>query len=405
MSFLSVSKRPIRVAIFNVKYSPNLGDGIIADCLESGLKAANPLIEPYSIDLAGRSTFSNAPASRRYALLNFLEAMPSSLRRTIVPLALQVLVAFRLRKHWAKRLRGADAAVIGGGALIADTDQNFPIKLSAALTLCSRLRLPVAISHVGVSAKWSQSGRRRFLDALSKARIISATVRDRASVKSWGALVGHHHNEPGVVPDPGLLAGEVYSLHRTREDRVPCVGVCVTNPLVLRLHGEGNQESAQLAQWFAATVIALKARGYHPVLFTDGSPEDEQFKQAVKGRLEDCDGISVADRFADPSELARGVAGFDALVAHRLHACIIAYSCGVPAVGLTWDRKLDRFFESVGRERFVCDPRSFSPFETVDLLREAMFTPIDDALYKKTIAGCRDGIADLAIQLQDSVAR
>ncbi len=44
----------------------------------------------------------------------------------------------------------------------------------------------------------------------------------------------------------------------------------------------------------------------------------------------------------------------DVLIAHRLHACVIAYALAIPAVGLAWDSKLDAFFESVGRAAYIC---------------------------------------------------
>ena len=70
---------------------------------------------------------------------------------------------------------------------------------------------------------------------------------------------------------------------------------------------------------------------------------------------------------ADPGELAHAIARFDCVLAHRLHACIVAYSYRIPAVGFAWDRKLDSFFAQCDRSRFMTDPRETSPESLVAL--------------------------------------
>lgn len=82
------------------------------------------------------------------------------------------------------------------------------------------------------------------------------------------------------------------------------------------------------------------------------------------GTLED-DGV-VADQiaaqwpalrripdFAHPSAAKSHIAGLDALVGARMHACIAAFSSGVPVVPVSYSRKFEGLFGSLGYTRLV----------------------------------------------------
>ena len=393
---------PPRVAIFNVKYSPNLGDGVIAECLEHALRRCRPGLEVISVDLAGRGSFSQWSGRQRRAILGLMEGANPILRRRFVPLAISLVVRFRLKSGWEARLDGCDFAIIGGGALIADADQNFPIKLSTALALCTKRRIPVAIGHVGVSSRWSEPGRRRFARALKETRLVSLSFRDPASRDAWQEMFGGHGMpSPEVALDPGLLARETYGCRPvTRMTRRPLVGLCITNPMVLRLHGEGPHDSRYTREWFDGVVRGFVERGDEVVLFTNGSPEDETFKDAIYAGLENKVSVTVADRPSRPRDLALLIGGLDAVLAHRLHACIVAYSYGVPAVGLKWDAKLVRFFKLTERDDFVLSTGSASPDESVALIHAAMADPPDERVRQRISSECREGITRLAARIE-----
>jgi hypothetical protein len=100
----------VKIALLNVKYSPNLGDGLLSECLERELSAALPGAQVVSIDLAGREIYRDHGASRRGRAIAVLEHLPSWARRHVVRLALTALVRLRLRRHFRDRLAGVDAS-------------------------------------------------------------------------------------------------------------------------------------------------------------------------------------------------------------------------------------------------------------------------------------------------------
>ena len=382
-------------AIFNVKFSPNLGDGLIAECLESALHAARPELAPKSIDLAGRTRYDPATGRNRRRLLRGLGHLPTPVRAALMPPLLTVYARTLLRPKWRRQLAASDVAVIGGGALLADADQNFPVKLSQVLKLCAEMERPVAIAHVGVTPGWSAGGRARFLDALRRVRLLKVTVRDRSSLTRFNTEFGDIAPAPQLGLDPGLLCRDTYGpvvrdAERTR------IGLCLTDPLVLELHGEGRIDIDRYRAWLGAVIERLAARPGELVLFTNGSPEDEEFAAELLRKFRGLGDIQLAARPKRPADLARLVGGLECVVAHRLHACIAAYSYSVPAVGLTWDRKLDHFFDLVGRSNHLVDWRGTSPGSCVAAIERALADPIDPAAHAATLAQCRADIADLA---------
>ena len=62
--------------------------------------------------------------------------------------------------------------------------------------------------------------------------------------------------------------------------------------------------------------------------------------------------VRVPD-FASPSAAKSHIAGLDLLVAARMHACIAAFSAGVPVVPVSYSRKFEGLFGSLGYIRLV----------------------------------------------------
>lgn len=387
-------------ALFNVKYSPNLGDGIIAECLESALSRSTPRIECRSIDLAGRQGFDARSGTGRRLLLQAMERLPVRIRQTALPAFISAMVRFYLRPRWKEAIDTCDSAVIGGGNLLADADQNFPIKLSSVLRLCGERRIPVAISHVGVTPNWSGEGRSRFENALSAVRLVDVSVRDSRSAASYRREFPRSDHKPRVALDPGLLCCETYGApERSAALGRKRVGLCITHPLVLRLHGEGDVDGDLFKRWLRAVAERAVVKGLDLVVFTNGSPEDEAFAEEFLATLANPTQVAKPARFTSPGALARYIGGLDCVVAHRLHACIAAYSYRVPAIGFSWDRKLDSFFGLVGRSHYVVDWRETGPAQLVALIERALSDPPKAPQHAEILEECRSGIADLASAL------
>lgn len=394
-----------RIALLNVKYSPNLGDGIIAECLESELSRLRPEWQVESIDLAGREEYGSGLDAGRERVLRMLDSLPFSLRRLAAAAALSLLISTKYRPRWKRRIAGISGAIVGGGQLFADTDLNFPLKLRAILAVVGRARAPVAVFGVGVARELSKQARSLFLAGLRKVSLCHVAVRDGASRFNWD-----RHFTPGGIPraqlccDPGLLAEEVYAPAGRGTRAKPLIGIGIVNPRTLDLHSHDDDDfSIGVARDFwVGLARALLARGYDVALFTNGPHDDELFLESVLAAAED-PRILRPQRPQTPAELAAMIAGFDCVAAHRLHACILAYAMRIPSVGLSWDPKLEAFFASVGRRDYVANHTEVEAGEIAALVESALAAGIDPAIHARTIATTRRAIEDCALALDQAI--
>jgi polysaccharide pyruvyl transferase WcaK-like protein len=386
----------MRVALLNLRYSPNLGDVLLCECLEFGIRKAGP--DVLQLDITGRRDFPKENRSR-LAMLAVLQRLPRALRQVLA----RVVLGRSLRRtlpYWQEQLALVDGAVLGGGNLLADADLNFPLKVAAVFKAVAAAGLPAAVHAVGVSDNWSRSGATLFRDALAGVRLVRAAVRDPKSREIWIRRLGPAGiAPPAIVRDPGLLAAECYPGRERPASAATRVGFCVTHPVALSYHADETMPSASaLTAWFVALVQAFARKGYDVLLFTTGSPEDNAYLDRLMTLIQQGDGLAQVERVPSlpkAADLALFVSTLDLLVGHRLHACIAAYAYGVPHVGFTWDQKLQSFFDSVGRSRYICAAVTTSVPEVMSLAEETLQNGIDPGERATVVAETHADIAAL----------
>lgn len=342
----------LELRLLNAKFSPNLGDGLLVECLEWGCRQQLSHAVASSIDLAGRTAYAEGPRLRA-ALLATLTRLPDRMRRAAVDAALRTAVRRRLLPFYRERLWGADAVIVGGGNLLSDVDLNFPTKLAAALSVASEAGVPVWIYGCGVGERWSAAGHALFEHALRGTRLIDVFLRDEASKRAWDERLGQATGILGkVVPDPGLLAAHVYGVPRCGPpDRRLRLGVGVIAPVAIGYHGGTPTRASELSAWLSALIAGAIAAGHAVSLVSNGSPEDTAFARALLARLRQRFPASALElpRHRAPCDLVHTVAGVSRFVGFRLHGLICARSLGVPTFALRWDHKVDAFMQAIGR--------------------------------------------------------
>lgn len=202
----------------------------------------------------------------------------------------------------------------------------------------------------GTRAKRALGGAARW--TMRRARAV--VVRDRKSADAVRALT------PGI--EPVYSVDVAFALPWTppppRAGR-PRIGVNVSGLLWHGGHtGKGEFDLGYDYQALTTAVIeALLAGG-------DADVELICHVNGYKGTNEDDGGVAdmLAARypalvrvpdFASPSAAKSHIAGLDALVAARMHACIAAFSSGVPVVPISYSRKFEGLFGSLGYDRLV----------------------------------------------------
>lgn len=394
----------MNVKLLNVKYSPNVGDGLLVECLEDRLRNISGMQFASSVDLAGRTAYTSASSNKyREQMMLVLESAPKAIRPHLSRLGLKAKIAFGLRDHYRRGLAGADAVILGGGNLLSDQDLNFPMKITAALREAARIKARIAIYGCGVSSIWSPSGRAMICDSFAENPPVFVAVRDDESKKAWDQIFSDAAGlEAIVVNDPGIMASTVYPFDSPLAvSQRPTIALGIMSSIAIKYHGFNSPSESNLAKWYEGLTNELTKYGFNVCLFTNGSPEDRSFAKRVFENLSQhafFERIRLASVHL-PGDLCRVISMADSVVAFRMHALIAAYSFGKPFIALKWDPKVDAFLRSVELEDSVLDVNDLSPAAAFEFLDSIWSRGLDQKKREQKIAEAKQSIHGLAASL------
>lgn len=386
-----------KIVIFGLPYSPNTGDGVIADCLSAGLKETHPGSKITCIDISGRSGFGEVPLRNRSLALAVLKTLPRPAAQAAVSYKLGRMLD-RFEPQWRQAVKGADLAVVGGGQILSDADLNFCLKLGRVAEILKDEGIPTVVHAAGVARNWSPRGRALFRQLLD-CDLRAAGLRDAPSMAAWQDEIGPGGPAPHLTRDPALIAASVYEVPPAGNGSI---GLCVTDPAILTYHAEGRKAAVSSRNTFRDIALELVARGHKVTLFCNGAAED---RAAIETVLKDPQvsaavsegAITNAPPPGTPAELAAIIGQLSGVVAHRLHACILAYAFRRPIVGLGWDRKLESFFQSVGLDPCFLSAGNLTPQKAGSLLDMALAGGIDPAHHAAAVAETRAAIRSVYV--------
>ncbi len=398
----------MKLALINVRFSPNLGDGVIAECIEFALRERLPDLDVVHCDLAGRTEFGSQSSFLRSLAMTVLPSAPASIRESVYARMLETYVRRKLIPHYDETINGSNAAIFGGGQLLADADLNFPMKIAGAASILRRRHIAIAIHAVGVGRNWSTQGAELFKEAFAGADVSWTSVRDDTSLARWNRhFQGLDVPAPRISLDPALLAAKTYpdeSEAPTPRRNRPLIGLCVTHPNTLEAHFDGVGEAASPdVAFYRDCALKLIEADYDVLAFTNGAHDDEKylhrcFTGGFCKRVGEAH-IEVAPRSIAPRDLVALIRRCDVIASHRLHSCIVAYSCKVPNVGMSLNRKLDGFFDTVGRNDFLLKNDELTSENLASAVRRAVDSPILDASHVAIRARVERDFDDLAHSL------
>lgn len=329
-----------KIVFFGLYNELNYGDPILAKCTEwlclQNRNYSN--VSRIAIDQLSYNFFEKN-------LVRVISRIPLKDIRNRVLLFLNYR---NLKKVYQKELRQASIAVVVGGGLIKFRNQFFGASLAALLDVANDVDVPVVFNSVGVEG-YDGSWQCQFLKKmLQKKSLKYISTRDDLPLLSEMYFNGCPQIPCKLTADSAVWASECYGVKKNENSSKIGIGVCRGKLFEDYGYPIGSDE---LLTFYENLVIHLK-NIYDVEIFTNGLPQDNVFALELKNKLERLH-LNVVIKFPkNPQDLVSIISSYKAIAAARLHACIVAYSLNIPAVGLVWNEKLRLWGKNIAAEDF-----------------------------------------------------
>lgn len=387
----------MKIVVFNARFSANVGDGLIAECLQRQLELTPGVDGVKTLDLGGKETGS-LRADRRLASQAFMTAtkLPHWVGRPLA-LAMNIYATAHLVRRWTAALKDADAVLIGGGQLLVDVGYYFPVRLAMVLFLSKQKGLPVALHALGMSPM-SWGARILLRSALRAVDLRSATFRDATSRNLFNQMMRGGYAT--LTPDPALMterhvkpAAAPLIAARSAGPGRRVVGLGIIEPAKVNEKLSDDPAVPSLTGEVFLEIARCLTAKYELHVFCNGLYEDA----AVLSRLQPAlvaAGAHVHDPPSSPADLVAIIATCDCVVAHRLHAAIAAYSLKKPVVALQWCPKVESFCGSAERGVSFLRASDLSGPAVSAAVERALADEVDPQVLERQIDLAAQGIED-----------
>lgn len=232
-----------------------------------------------------------------------------------------------------REMRGGGAFILGGGSLLQDaTSRRSLLYYLTLLALARRMALPTMLYANGLGPL-SESSLALCRKLLASVDIVS--LRDRDSYEIVRAM---------KLPRTRVVLGaDPVLAHKPQKDLPP------RKPPYLALFPRGGCSRAEEQALAAAVADLAETRGLDVILAPMNVTEDSAAIRRIAAHLCRLLGerrhvtVSSAEYRAIEAVITRATL----VVSERLHALILAFRGGVPAVGIDRDPKISAFFREV----------------------------------------------------------
>lgn len=286
-----------------------------------------------------------------------------------------VLQRYGMDSRDFEMVKAADLIIFDGGGIIKYKYEHFYQSVFEILQYAKEYQIPVFFNSVGVEGYDGTDDRcLQLKQALNYDCVKGITVRDDYETLQNDYLDAGRAAavDTAAVIDSAVYTQEAYQIQKS--DPSHTIGIGIVRSRIF----EDNElpqvtKECQLQLW-AGIVHELEEHGYAWKLFVNGLHSDYEFAKEVlefMGRQQEQETLLV-NRPAESRELVQTIAGFEGIIACRMHANIIAYALGIPSIGIVWNRKLLFWGERIGYPQRFFTHDQFEPKQIVQCLLQSL---------------------------------
>lgn len=286
-----------------------------------------------------------------------------------VPFCKYDILDYAINTEDLGQIKFVDAIIFAGGGLVKFRQEVLYRQVSEIIMEAQKHNVPVYLNAVGVEGYDVEDQRCRKLEiALNQSCVKMISVRDDLVCLKEKYM---HNSETRIkeVYDPAIWSKNTYRIHRRNKIKEGFIGLGIARDSLFSDYGIPEVDREYLLNLWKKIISILELKGYKWKLFTNGLDQDERFAEQV---LKEIGHGEKLEQAINSNNLVHEIAQMDGMIACRMHSNIIAYSLGIPSVGLVWNDKMGFWSKKCNcEERYIAYPE-LKAEEIVNALENAM---------------------------------
>ena len=266
------------------------------------------------------------------------------------------------------QIKYADAVVFAGGGIIKFRQELFYKYTADIITEAEKYGVPVFLNAVGVEGYDDKDPRCLMLsDCLKSHCIEGISVRDDCRLLKDTYLKNCTTRVRSVF-DPAVWTASTYA-DRLNASKTQFIGLGVIRGDIFSDYGKEEISHDFLLDFWKSVALLLESKGYQWIIFTNGLDSDERFAAKL------LEYIGHGKKLPQPhndTQLVNNISSFKGIIASRMHADIIAYALGVPAVGLIWNDKIRLWGQRISQPENILSVSQLTAENAVTALEKAL---------------------------------
>lgn len=337
--------------------SSNLGDPILTQSAYYIIRKVigEKDIEISVFDIAGRkktklmvptTSFSINASTRPSASKAFINRIKDDIKSSIKWCVMD-------KKKYKKRLESSILTegvtfVIAGGALISSS-LFYAFRLNTIVNVAKRYNGRVIFNAVGIEKTIYNHGLAKYIvrHYLKQPQVVAFSTRDHVEDIPY---LSNRKNFQLQLPDPGLFAAEAFGVKRKNSD---IIGLSVISyqayqSVMCNDKRACNLTADDLLSFWEGILQVFIVKKQNFKILTNGGPKDYEMALRLCQRMNLNADQYLLPMATRPRQLVEQLSYFKVVIAHRLHALIIATSLGIPVVPIVWSDKVSAFAKMIG---------------------------------------------------------
>lgn len=271
-----------------------------------------------------------------------------------------------IKKRVIPKLKKLDVIVFCGGGLIKYHKQQFHLIINEVTKYANKHNIPIIFNAVGIEGYDEYDVRCQILKkAINRKCVRYISTRD--DLKLLRKM--YDKKDAVLVNDPAFFCKEAYQVNKKDSN---IIGINVIRPEIFKDYLY-DVNTDILIKMFSEVVIELKKKNYDVRLFTNGAIRDQKFINKIITYINDdeiTNGI-VVRRPVTSKQLINNIKNYKLVIGTRLHSNIIAYSLGIPIIGIVWNVKQLLFAKLNNCEEYFITKDNFNSNYIVKLVDKA----------------------------------